>query len=99
MIFVSETTFVLVVSIVQILGLLSLASIRLGSRWHQCQLCQLLFFFSLALVGGATMLCLHCRMGVWVFCSITLSVMVVGAVFDAGSGGVSYRMTRVHRAS
>ena len=99
MILVSETTFLITVTLIQVLGLISLTTIRLSSRWHQCQLCQLVFFLCLALVGGATMLCLHARVGAWIFCSITLCVMVVGAVFDARSGSVAYHVTGTSRAA
>ena len=98
MILVSETTFLISVTLIQVLGLVSLTTIRLSSRWHQCQLCQLVFFFFLALVGGATMLCLHARVGAWIFCSITLCIMVVGAVFDSRGGPVAYGVTGASRA-
>ncbi len=84
MILVSEATLVLFVTLIQALGLISLASIRMRNRWKRCLFCQTLFFVSLSMVGASAMLCLHCRHNAWLFCAITLSMMVVGATFDAG---------------
>lgn len=86
MIFITETNLLIAVLAAQFLGLLSLASIRVNDARKPSMHCQLAFFLSLALVGGATMVCLHCRHGGWLLCAITLSIMVVGATFDARTG-------------
>ena len=87
MILVHESTLCSALIASVILGVISLASIRLQLRNRQA--CQFLFFAALAAVGGVTMLCLECHHGGWLLSAVTLGAMVVGATFDAGSVGRS----------
>lgn len=85
MITLSPTTLFWIIASIQIVGLASLGLTRISEGTNQCQLCQLLFYVCLTLVGGSTMVCLQCRDGGWLFCAITLSVMAVGATIDCSS--------------
>ena len=67
---------------VQLLGLLSAWIARLCEGSSRQTAAQRLFFFSLALVGVATVVSLGLRPGDWLSSAAVLSVMVVGAVCD-----------------
>ncbi len=87
MILINETTLLAVLAATSLLGLVSLASIRMAFQIRLRHACQHLFFVALAAVGGSTMLCLACRHEGWLLSAITLGTMVVGATFDGGKIG------------
>lgn len=69
---------------VQLVGLLSAWLARAGEGLAHQKAFQWLFFASLTLVAGATMLAMMMGPGFWLTSGITLSLMVVTAIFDAG---------------
>lgn len=77
-----RSALLLACNVIQVFGLLSagLARICEGSKAQTS--CQCLFFVFLALVGVTTIGSLRLEPGVWIRCGITLSLMVLAAVWD-----------------
>ena len=69
---------------IQVVGILATILARLGegSDWQTC--CQRLFIVSLAMVGLATVVAAGWLHGFYTLSGVTLSVMIVSAVFDRG---------------
>jgi hypothetical protein len=69
---------------IQTIGILATILARLGegSDWQTC--CQRLFIVSLAMVGFVTVVAAGWLPGCYTLSGVTLSVMIVSAVFDRG---------------
>lgn len=82
MLTLDRSALLLACNLVQVIGLVSagLARICEGSKAQTS--CQYLFLFCLALVGAAAFGSFSLEPGAWVHCGITLSLMVLAAVWD-----------------
>lgn len=69
---------------VQMLGLFSALLSRLGEGSSGEGLCQCFFIFCLALMGTTTIASMSLGPGAWLTCGVTLSIMVLIALFDCG---------------
>jgi hypothetical protein len=73
-----------VVVAIQVAGLLSVWLARLTAGGRGQRSCQWLFLSCLALVGATSVVAMGISAASWLFSAVTLALMVVGAVWDAG---------------
>ena len=71
----------------QIVGLASMAMVRLPFNAAARRCCQVLFFTCLVVVGCATMVAVGSGSSAWLWSGTTLSVMSVGSILDLGRAG------------
>ena len=71
----------------QIVGLASMAMVRLPFNAAARRCCQVLFFTCLVVVGCATMVAVGSGSSAWLWSGTTLSVMSVGSILDLGRTG------------
>ena len=69
---------------VQVVSLVSAWIARLAEGSHRQTSCQWLFLACLALMGLTTMVSVAISFESWIFCSFTLSLMVVAVIWDGG---------------
>lgn len=69
---------------VQTLGIFSAFLSRLGEGSSGEGRCQCFFIFCLALMGVTTITAMSLGPGAWLTCGVTLSIMVLIALYDCG---------------
>ena len=67
---------------VQVIGVASVALARASERSVAQTLCQLVFFLSLLVVGGISLVAVSMGMGCRLVCATMLPLMAVGATLD-----------------
>jgi hypothetical protein len=82
MAYLDGSTFVWALAIVQIVGLVSAPLARLSEGSRGQVPCHWLFLGCLAAIGLATMLAVHLGPRSLLFCCLTMSIMVLVAVWD-----------------
>ncbi len=78
----SPTTVFWLACLAQALGLCTLGAVRCGSSCTEAKWLQVVFFLSMAVLGGAAVAAFQVGSGCWAACGATLAVMAVGAVLD-----------------
>lgn len=77
-------TLVWTLGAVQLFSLFSAWIARLAEGSHRQASCQWLYLGCLALMGLTTMVSVAISFESWIFCSFTLSLMVVAVLWDYG---------------
>jgi hypothetical protein len=75
------TTFLISI-VLQVLGIANLVAVRAYSDDTRGSMAQAMFFASLAVVGLFTVVMVFYGCVLWLPCSVTVAVMVLGATLD-----------------